>query len=99
MNWNREKTFGLLIGVLWPMIFMPVVLLIISVSQNQSYKYIWEITFSSSEFTSRYLSLALISNLLWFYFFLNRQKYQLVYGIIIGMIVYVPYMVYVNLIK
>jgi hypothetical protein len=46
---------------------------------------------------SRYLSLGLIGNLAWFYFFLNREQYFHTRGIIFGMLLYAPYMIYVNL--
>jgi hypothetical protein len=33
----------------------------------------------------------------WFYFFLNRERYFHTRGIIFGMLLYAPYMIYVNL--
>jgi hypothetical protein len=43
--------------------------------------------------------LGLIPNLAWFYLFLNREKYAYTRGIIFGMLLYAPFMVYVNLIR
>ena len=42
-------------------------------------------------------SLALISNLIWFYMFLNREYYDVARGIIFAMLCFIPYMIYVNL--
>ena len=38
-----------------------------------------------------------LNNLGWFYFFLNRERYFHTRGIIFGMLLYAPYMIYVNL--
>jgi hypothetical protein len=45
------------------------------------------------------ISLAIIANLLWFYLCLNREKYGLAMGIIMGTILYLPYVLYVNMIQ
>jgi hypothetical protein len=48
---------------------------------------------------SKFLSLAIIANLLWFYLTINREKYGLGMGIIAGTILYLPYVLYVNVIQ
>jgi hypothetical protein len=52
----------------------------------------------SKQASSKIISLAIISNLIWFYIFINRNNYGLAMGIILGTICYLPYIVYVNLI-
>ena len=96
INFTREHAIGLLIGVVSPLVFLPVVLLILSFAQNTSFNYLWDQVVQFPEYRSKYISLALISNLVWFYLFLNREKYNYSYGIILGMIVFVPYMIYAN---
>lgn len=96
INWTKENSLGLLIGLLSPLIFLPLVLFIIAQSQHVNFEHVWHQISEFPEFRSKYLSLALIGNLLWFYLFLNREKYGYTRGIIIGMLLYAPYMIYVN---
>ncbi len=98
INWSKEKTYGVLIGVLWPLMFLPVVLFVLSQSNAVNFMDLWYQVLDFHEFRSRYISLSLISNIGWFYFFLNREKYDIAYGIMFGMLaIYGPYMAYVNL--
>jgi len=98
INITKENIFGFLIGILSPIAFLPLVFLFLSFVQDTSVEYLWEQFQISDTHRSKHLSLALISNLIWFYWFLNSDKYPYVRGIILGMFCYVPYMIYVNLI-
>jgi hypothetical protein len=99
VNWNKENTLGMLIGVFSPIVFIPIVLLILSLVTRSSFGYLWSQFIDSSEFRSKYVSLSLISNLIWFYLFLNREKYEYTKGIILGLLLYAPYMIYINVLK
>ena len=99
LNWTKETTFGWLIGFISPLVFLPAVLFILAKSSGSTFEYFWMQFQYFPEFRSKYLSLALISNLLWFYFFLNREKYEYTKGIILGLLCYAPYMVYINVLK
>ena len=92
---NHFVGFG--IGILSPMLFIPIVLFILASVTSVSYGNIWEQFITFPEYTSKYTSLALISNLLWFYLFLNREYYDVARGIIFAMLCFIPYMIYVNL--
>ena len=92
---NKELLFGVIIGVISPILFLPLLIYIMSISDGYSFSVLWEQLLSNSMDSSKYISLALISNLLWFYFFLNREKYYHTRGIILGMICYAPYMIYI----
>ncbi|MEI8116770.1 MAG: hypothetical protein WCH03_04470 [Flavobacteriia bacterium] len=96
---TKEHILGFLIGVLSPIIFLPIIVFILSQSRQTEFSYLWSQVNDSVEYLSRYLSLGLIPNLLWFYLFLNKEKYAYTRGIIFGMLIYAPFMVYVNLIK
>ena len=96
---TKEHVFGFFIGVLSPILFLPIIVFILSQSRHTEFSYLWNQLTNSVEYMSRYLSLGLIPNLLWFYLFLNREKYAYTRGIIFGMLIYAPFMVYVNLIK
>lgn len=96
---TKEHVLGFLIGVLTPIVFLPVIVFILAQSRHYEFSYLWSQVNDSVEYLSRYLSLGLIPNLLWFYLFLNKEKYAYTRGIIFGMLIYAPFMVYVNLIK
>ncbi|MEY4286472.1 MAG: hypothetical protein RL511_545 [Bacteroidota bacterium] len=96
-NLNISFFSGLAIGVLSPLVLLPIIVFILSQSYGQSFSYLWHQTLNFQDFLSRYLSLGLIGNLGWFYFFLNREQYFHTRGIIFGMLLYAPYMIYVNL--
>lgn len=98
MKQNLNKSFftGLAIGALSPLLCLPIIVFILSQSYGQSFQYLWHQTLSYPDFLSRYLSLGLIGNLAWFYYFLNREKYFHTRGIVFGMLLYAPFMVYVN---
>lgn len=96
---TKEHVLGFLIGVLTPIVFLPVIVFILAQSRHSEFSYLWSQVNDSVEYLSRYLSLGLIPNLLWFYLFLNKEKYAYTRGIIFGMLIYAPFMVYVNLIK
>lgn len=97
-NWTLAHTKGLIIGILSPILFVPLVILILAWSRNYSFGEIWDMFMLSRQTMSKVVSLAIISNLLWFYVFINRNNYGLAMGIILGTIAYLPYIIYVNLI-
>jgi hypothetical protein len=96
---TKEHVLCFLIGVLSPIVFLPIIVFILSQSRQTEFSYLWNQVNDSVEYLCRYLSLGLIPNLLWFYLFLNKEKYAYTRGIIFGMLIYAPFMVYVNLIK
>jgi hypothetical protein len=97
LKWTQKITLGLLIGISSPFVFMPIILFVLSQSQYATFSSYWDLAWSDPKYTSKYLSLGLISNLLWFYLFLNREKYEYSRGIILGMLCFIPFMIYVNL--
>jgi hypothetical protein len=95
-NLNKQFFIGLAIGALSPLICLPIIVFVLAQSYGQSFIYLWHQTLNFPDFLSRYLSLGLIGNLAWFYYFLNREKYFQTRGIVFGMLLYAPFMVYVN---
>jgi hypothetical protein len=67
--------------------------------QNYPFEYLWKQFLNMDMVRSKFLSLAIIANLLWFYLSLNRERYELGMGIILGTILYLPYVLYVNMIQ
>jgi hypothetical protein len=99
LNWNERKTAGLIIAIVSPLVFIPLTLLILSFVYGYPYKYMWNQLMYSAIAQGKYLSLSIIPNLLWFYICLNKERYDLVRGIIIGTALYVPLILYFNFIK
>ncbi len=98
-NFNPQFFIGLLIGVLSPLIFLPMMLYFMSIYDGYQFSVLWNQFIANTMNSSKYLSLALISNLFWFYFFLNKEKYYHTRGIIMGMLLYAPYMIYIYFVK
>jgi hypothetical protein len=99
ISWNTKRTVGLIIGIISPFIFVPLIILLISWSQNFYFSVLWNKFTGNMIAQSRFISLAIIPNLLWFYLFLNKERYDIARGIIIGSAIFIPFIVYVNLIR
>ncbi|MFN5911639.1 MAG: hypothetical protein ACK45H_09920 [Bacteroidota bacterium] len=98
-NWTRLQTLGLIIGILSPMLFIPLVILFLAWVENFLFAQLWYKFTADPMVRAKIVSIAIISNLIWFYLFLNREKWDIARGIIVGTIVYLPYIVYVNFIN
>lgn len=98
-NWSWEHTKGLLVGLFSPIVFVPLIIVIMAEFQNYPFEYLWKQFLNMDMVRSKFLSLAIIANLLWFYLCLNREKWGLAMGIIAGTILYLPYVLYVNMIQ
>lgn len=95
-NWSAGHTKGLLIGLLSPLVFIPVVIMILAWAQSFDFSLYWDKFTGNQIVRSKVVSLSIISNLIWFYFFINKEKYPYGMGIILGTICYLPYILYVN---
>jgi|TARA_B110000305_G_scaffold126314_1_gene141531 hypothetical protein len=98
-NFNKELLLGTLIGIITPILFLPVLIYCLSLSNGLTFDIVWTQISNNNMNTSKYLSLAMIVNLLWFYFFLNKEKYHHTRGIILGMLCFAPYMIYIYFIQ
>lgn len=93
-NWTRFHTYGLLVGIVIPLIMVPVVLLILAWAQNFYFEQLWYKFKNDGNTMSKMLTLAVLANLGVFYYFLNKEKYNFAMGIILGSICYLPLIVY-----
>lgn len=98
-NWNARTTAGMLIGILSPFICVPLTILVISLTQHYPFSLFWDRFFVDLNVMSKFLSLSIIPNLVWFYVFLNKERYDLARGIIVGSALFLPFIIYVNLIR
>ena len=95
-SWNARTTVGLVIGFLTPMIAVPLVICLIAWAQDFYFAQLWHKFSVDKLVQSKFISLAIIPNLGWFYLFLNKERYDIARGIIIGSAIYLPYILYIN---
>lgn len=93
-NWNRNHTLGLIVGLLLPVIFLPVIIALVAYFQNFYFQQLWYKFMNDSSVMSKLMSLAIVANLGVFYLFLNKEKYHFAAGIIVGTFLYLPAVVY-----
>jgi hypothetical protein len=95
-NWSKQHTLGLLIGIASPLIMIPLVILLLSLSQHYPFSAFWDKFEGMRSVRGKFISLAIIPNLLWFYWSLNKEKYNLAMGIIVGSACFLPYILYLT---
>ncbi|MEJ6491745.1 MAG: hypothetical protein QNL60_04730 [Flavobacteriales bacterium] len=93
-NWSRSHTLGLIIGIILPILIVPLVILFLSWAQNFYYEQLWYRFMNNNSTMSKMLTLAVLANLGLFYIFLNKEKYQFAMGVILGTVCYLPLIVY-----
>jgi hypothetical protein len=95
-NWSWEHTKGLLLGIVTPLVFVPIVLFILALAQNYDFQYLWYKIGLNNPYRIKIVTISIIANLGWFYFFLNRERYNMAMGVIMGTLIYAPYIIYVK---
>lgn len=95
-NWSMEHTKGLLLGIVTPLLFLPLVLFVFSWIQGYYFEQLWHKVIVNRPYQIKMLTISIIANLGWFYFFLNRERFNFAMGIILGSLCYAPYIVYIK---
>lgn len=95
---TQKHIVGAAIGIIFPIIMLPVTVFILSSLQHYPFSVLWG-KLHDLMILSKTLSLSIIPNLIWFYIFLNRERYEIAKGIIVGSAFHLPFIVYVNLIR
>jgi hypothetical protein len=95
-NWTKNHTLGMIIGFIGPLIYIPIILFIIAKTQNFYFEQLWYKFTVNQTAQGKFISLAIIPNLIWFYLFLNKEKYNFAMGIILGSALYLPYILYIT---
>lgn len=95
-NWTKSHTYGLIIGIISPIVFIPLVIVLLSWIENFHFSQLMSKFMDGPFVRSKIISIAIISNLIWFYLSLNREKWGLAMGIIVATILFLPYILYVN---
>ena len=95
-KWTTDHTKGVILGVITPIIFIPLVVLVMSFLQSYYFEQLWDKFLLNTPFRIKIMTISIISNLAWFYFFLNRERFNVARGVIIGSLLFAPYIVYVK---
>ncbi len=95
-KWTKEHTKGLLLALVTPFVVVPIVLYVLSLTQNYLYSQLWHKFTLNNPYQIKIITLSIIANLGWFYFFLNKDKFNFARGIIIGTMLYAPYIIYIK---
>ena len=95
-HWTLDHTKGLILGILIPIIFMPLVVLLLSWIQDYYIEQLWDKFLHNNQYRIRIITISIIANLGLFYYFLNKERFNLAMGIILGSICFAPYIIYVK---
>ncbi|MDX2361105.1 MAG: hypothetical protein QNK23_09880 [Crocinitomicaceae bacterium] len=95
-NFTKEHVKGMLLGIITPLIFVPIVVFILSLVEDEYFKWLWAKFLTIDAYQVKVITLAIIANLGWFYLFLNKERYNIAMGVILGSVAYAPYIIYVK---
>ncbi len=94
---NKRIIAGWIIGIIIPLACIPLVISLLSwADSTRTFNILWDEFTGSTIKQSKIVSLAVIANLGVFYFFLNRERYDLAKGVIIGSACFLPFILYAN---
>lgn len=91
-----DHTKGLLIGITTPILFIPLVIVVIAWLQNYYFSQLWHKFTLNDQYHIKIITISIISNLIWFYYFLNKERFNIAMGVIMGTIAFAPYILYIK---
>lgn len=95
-KFTSDHAKGMAIGIITPIIFIPVVLFFIAWAQDYYFEVLWHKFSLNTQFRIKILTISIIANLIWFYFFLNRERFNMARGVILGSFAFAPYVLYIK---
>lgn len=95
-NWNIEHTKGFFLGLLTPLVFAPIVLFLVGWTQDYPFSQVWTKFSYAMPYRIKIMTISIIANLIWFYVFLNRERWNMAMGVIVGTLCYAPYIIYIK---
>lgn len=95
-RWTMDHTKGLLIGITTPILFIPLVIVVIAWLQNYYFSQLWHKFTLNDQYHIKIITISIISNLIWFYYFLNKERFNIAMGVIMGTIAFAPYILYIK---
>lgn len=85
-NWSKGHTYGILIGIASTIISCFIVVGILAWKDGMPYSTMWQRFTFLNVVTAKVISLASIGNLIWFHFFLKKERWPLAMGVILATI-------------
>jgi len=95
-KWSRDHTIGVLLGIVTPFVILPLVVYLWGAYQGYNFEYMWGQFLNFYQPRIQMLTLSIIANLFWFYRYLNKERYNVAMGVIVGSLLFGPYIVYVK---
>ncbi|MBL1278882.1 MAG: hypothetical protein COA33_001320 [Fluviicola sp.] len=95
-RWTMNHTKGVLLGIITPLILAPLVLWVISLTQSYYFEQLWHKFTLNRPYQIKIITIAIIANLGWFYLFLNKEKFDIAKGVILGTVLFAPYIIYIK---
>ena len=95
-KWTMDHTKGLLLGIITPLILAPLVLWVLAMTQGFYFEQLWHKFSLIKPYQIKIITIAIIANLGWFYLFLNKERYKFAMGVILGTIIFAPYIIYIK---
>ncbi len=95
-KWSKDHTLGLLFGIVTPFLVLPLVIYLWAAYQGYTFDYMWRQFVHFYQPQIKCLTLSIIVNLAWFYRFLNKERYDAAMGVILGSLLFGPYIIYIK---
>lgn len=93
-NWNKQHTWGLLLGILTTLVALPLTLAVYAWLNDYTWEQIWyKFTVLRNE-RSKLLGLASIANLYWFHTFIKQENWSRAMGIILATFLSLAFIIY-----
>lgn len=95
-NWTQEHSIGILFGLVTPFVMLPLVIWFMAIYNGYEY------SFMLTRFEHMYdpqikcITLSIIANLFWFYRFLNKENWNRAMGVMLGSLLFAPYIIYIK---
>ena len=96
LKFTKEHLLGMGLGIITPLIIIPLVLILLSWVQDYYFEVIWNKFVYNSQYRIRIITISTIINLIWFYYFLNRKHYKAGWGVILGSVAFAPYVIFIK---
>lgn len=95
-KWSMDHTKGLVLGIITPIVMIPVVIFFLAWMQDYLFEQLWYKFTLNVHYKTKILTISSIANLFWFYMFLNRDKFAIAKGVIIATLCFAPYVLYIK---
>lgn len=93
-RWTKEHTIGVVLGIITPIIFIPIVIWIYTLLEHLTFSKLWDLFKILNDIKGKFISLACIANLGWFHLSLKKNNYNRAMGLILATMLYLIIILY-----